>query len=93
MLSICRKIAKFLVILSLLTFPVADREEEMAFISHKVSVNSLLSLFAISLLVYCAAANNNIYFSQTVNTALYKLTFSRLYSLKNKIFGVIVIDC
>ncbi|XP_078367948.1 uncharacterized protein LOC144651810 [Oculina patagonica] len=32
--------------------------EEMAFTSHKVSVISLLSLFAMSLLVYCATANN-----------------------------------
>ncbi len=58
MISLCRKIATFVVILSLLTFPAEDREEEMAFISHKVSVISLLSLFAMSLLVYCATANN-----------------------------------
>ncbi|KAL9975705.1 hypothetical protein ACROYT_G012896 [Oculina patagonica] len=30
----------------------------MAFVSHKVSVISLLSLFAMSLLVYCATASN-----------------------------------
>ncbi|KAL9975702.1 hypothetical protein ACROYT_G012893 [Oculina patagonica] len=41
-----------------LSFLDTDREKEMAFISHKVSVISLLSLFAMSLLVYCATANN-----------------------------------
>ena len=36
----------------------ADREDEMAFISHKVSVVTLLSLFVTSLLVFCATTNN-----------------------------------
>ncbi len=36
----------------------ANREDKMAFVSHKVSVVSLLSLFAMSLLVCCATADN-----------------------------------
>ncbi len=58
MLFLLQKKGDFFNDIVLLPFTAVDREEEMAYISHKVSVISLLSLFAMSLLVYCATADN-----------------------------------